>query len=82
MRALKACSHKHCFASCTFAPPNYVPYNQTELLNSPQTVGALPELKRQQYWSREKIRTFTGEIDVDRFQSCYTEISMGELGVI
>jgi hypothetical protein len=81
-RALKACSCEHCFASCTYAPPNYVPYNQTELLNSPQTVCAQPELKRQQYWSREKIRTFTGEIDVDRFQSRYTEISMGELGVI
>jgi hypothetical protein len=48
-RALKACSRKYCFASCTCAPPNYVPYNHTELLNSPQTVGAQPELKRQQY---------------------------------
>ncbi len=79
-RALKACSCKYCFASCTCAPPNHVPYNQTELLNSPQTVVAQPELKRQQYWSRDKIRTFTGEIDVDRFQSRYTEISVGQWG--
>jgi hypothetical protein len=82
-RALKACSREYyCFAPCTCAPPNYVPYNQTELLNSPQTVGALPKLKRQQYWSREKIRTFTGEVDVNRFQSHYTEISIGEWGGI
>jgi hypothetical protein len=46
------------------------------MVNSAQTEGAQLELERQHYWFREKIRIFTGEIDVGRFQNCYTVIGI------
>jgi hypothetical protein len=49
-------------------------------VNSAYTGGAQLELERQHYWFREKIRIFTGEIDVGRFQNRYTVISIGGRG--